>query len=236
MWALGFTLNSVTMLALVLMVGIVIDDAIVVLENIFRFVEEKGMHAVRGGARRRPPRSGCRAGDDAEPGGHLRAGLVHVEHRRAASSTSSASPRRSRFWSACRVVHAHADDERAAPAGGRVARRTGARLARGLLRASSTGSTCGMLAWAMRQRGSVMLVAGGGRRDGRAALRTACAQEFIPCDVDEAEFDMQRHGVRGDEPRRDGRGRCDAVEARGQRDAAACARCSRPSGGGFLGR
>jgi hydrophobic/amphiphilic exporter-1 (mainly G- bacteria), HAE1 family len=44
MWALNFTLNSVTMLALVLMVGIVIDDAIVVLENIFRFVEEKKMH------------------------------------------------------------------------------------------------------------------------------------------------------------------------------------------------
>ncbi|MBM3823827.1 MAG: efflux RND transporter permease subunit [Verrucomicrobia bacterium] len=43
MWALDFTLNSVTMLALVLMVGIVIDDAIVVLENIFRFVEEKGV-------------------------------------------------------------------------------------------------------------------------------------------------------------------------------------------------
>ncbi len=41
MWALNFTLNSVTMLALVLMVGIVIDDAIVVLENIYRFVEEK---------------------------------------------------------------------------------------------------------------------------------------------------------------------------------------------------
>ncbi len=43
MRALDFTLNSVTMLALVLMVGIVIDDAIVVLENIFRFVEEKRM-------------------------------------------------------------------------------------------------------------------------------------------------------------------------------------------------
>jgi HAE1 family hydrophobic/amphiphilic exporter-1 len=43
MWALDFTLNSVTMLALVLMVGVVIDDAIVVLENIYRFVEEKGM-------------------------------------------------------------------------------------------------------------------------------------------------------------------------------------------------
>src|ERR687884_604442 len=43
MRALDFTLNSVTMLALVLMVGIVIDDAIVVLENIFRFIEEKRM-------------------------------------------------------------------------------------------------------------------------------------------------------------------------------------------------
>src|SRR6266478_1497941 len=47
MRALNFTLNSVTMLALVLMVGVVIDDAIVVLENIFRFVEEKRMTAMR---------------------------------------------------------------------------------------------------------------------------------------------------------------------------------------------
>jgi HAE1 family hydrophobic/amphiphilic exporter-1 len=45
MWALDFTLNSVTMLALVLMVGIVIDDALVVLENTFRFMEEKNMPA-----------------------------------------------------------------------------------------------------------------------------------------------------------------------------------------------
>src|SRR5262245_23945576 len=42
-WYEGFTLNSMTMLALTLAVGIVIDDAIVVLENIYRFVEEKGM-------------------------------------------------------------------------------------------------------------------------------------------------------------------------------------------------
>ena len=43
MEALGFTLNSVTMLALVLMVGVVIDDAIVVLENVFRLREERGL-------------------------------------------------------------------------------------------------------------------------------------------------------------------------------------------------
>src|SRR5437762_581621 len=47
-WYMGFTLNLMTMLALTLSVGIVIDDAIVVLENIYRFIEEKHddqMHA-----------------------------------------------------------------------------------------------------------------------------------------------------------------------------------------------
>jgi HAE1 family hydrophobic/amphiphilic exporter-1 len=43
---MNFTLNVITLLALTLAVGIVIDDAVVVLENIFRYMEEKG----------RPPR------------------------------------------------------------------------------------------------------------------------------------------------------------------------------------
>ncbi len=47
MYVMGYTLNSITMLSLTLMVGIVIDDAIVVLENIYRFVEEKGMSPYR---------------------------------------------------------------------------------------------------------------------------------------------------------------------------------------------
>lgn len=42
---LGFTLNNITMLAMVLAVGIVIDDAVVVHENIFRWMEEKGLGA-----------------------------------------------------------------------------------------------------------------------------------------------------------------------------------------------
>jgi len=45
--AFHLTLNIITLLALTLSVGIVIDDAIVVLENIVRFIEEKGI----------PPRS-----------------------------------------------------------------------------------------------------------------------------------------------------------------------------------
>jgi HAE1 family hydrophobic/amphiphilic exporter-1 len=46
-WYMGFTLNMLTMLALTLSVGIVIDDAIVVLENIYRFIEEKHMPPLR---------------------------------------------------------------------------------------------------------------------------------------------------------------------------------------------
>jgi len=54
LWWMNFTLNMLTMLALTLAVGIVIDDAIVVLENIYRFIEEKGMspmHAAVEGTR-----------------------------------------------------------------------------------------------------------------------------------------------------------------------------------------
>jgi HAE1 family hydrophobic/amphiphilic exporter-1 len=40
---MNFTLNVITLLALTLAVGIVIDDAVVVLENIFRHMEEKNM-------------------------------------------------------------------------------------------------------------------------------------------------------------------------------------------------
>ncbi len=40
MAAAGFTINTLTLLALVLAIGLVVDDAIVVLENIFRHVEE----------------------------------------------------------------------------------------------------------------------------------------------------------------------------------------------------
>ncbi len=40
---MGFTLNSMTLLGLTLAVGIVIDDAIIVLENIYRYIEEEDM-------------------------------------------------------------------------------------------------------------------------------------------------------------------------------------------------
>lgn len=40
MFAFGFTVNTLTLLALVLAIGLVVDDAIVVLENIYRHIED----------------------------------------------------------------------------------------------------------------------------------------------------------------------------------------------------
>jgi multidrug efflux pump len=40
MYAFGFTINTLTLLAMVLAIGLVVDDAIVMLENIYRHVEE----------------------------------------------------------------------------------------------------------------------------------------------------------------------------------------------------
>src|SRR5690606_32274968 len=40
MWMLDFSINNMTLLALVLCVGFVVDDAIIVLENIYRYIEQ----------------------------------------------------------------------------------------------------------------------------------------------------------------------------------------------------
>jgi HAE1 family hydrophobic/amphiphilic exporter-1 len=47
MQLMGFSLNNITMLGLILSIGIVIDDAVVVHENIFRHMEENGLDAMQ---------------------------------------------------------------------------------------------------------------------------------------------------------------------------------------------
>ena len=53
MWALGYTLNTLSLVALVLCIGFVVDDAIVVIENIVRHMErgEPPMQAALAGVR-----------------------------------------------------------------------------------------------------------------------------------------------------------------------------------------
>lgn len=46
MYLMGFSINNFTMIGLILAVGIVVDDAVVVHENIFRHMEERGLSAM----------------------------------------------------------------------------------------------------------------------------------------------------------------------------------------------
>jgi len=76
MKAFGFTLNNMTMLALSLATGIVIDDAIVVLENIFRYVEEKKLPP-REAASKATSEIGLGNGDDIVSGRNIFACRLH---------------------------------------------------------------------------------------------------------------------------------------------------------------
>ena len=56
MYLLGFSLNNLSLMALTIATGFVVDDAIVMIENIARYIEE-GETPLRGGAEGRRSRS-----------------------------------------------------------------------------------------------------------------------------------------------------------------------------------
>ena len=85
---LGFSLNNLSLFGLVLAIGIVVDDAIVVVENVERWLAEGHVAARRG-----PQGDGRshRAGDRHRVGAvrRVRADGVHGRHQRAVLSGSS---------------------------------------------------------------------------------------------------------------------------------------------------
>ena len=90
MYLLGYSLNNLTLMALTISTGFVVDDAIVMIENIARYIEE-GDDAARGGAqglgadRLHDPLADRLADRRADPA------ALHGRHRRAGSSASSRS-------------------------------------------------------------------------------------------------------------------------------------------------
>ena len=70
MYVFNFSINTLTLLAMVLAIGLVVDDAIVVLENIYRNLES-GMTADRGRDQGRKGNRLCGGGDDAHARGRL---------------------------------------------------------------------------------------------------------------------------------------------------------------------
>ena len=114
-YALGFSLDNVSLLAVTIAVGFVIDDSVIIIENIARLVSER-----RGPDRRRPEGNAAdgihggldrrRADRRADPD------FVHAGHRRPAVSRIRADPGRSDHRFGDRLPDAHPDDVRPSPA------------------------------------------------------------------------------------------------------------------------
>ena len=109
-WYMGFTLNMLTMLALTLSVGIVIDDAIVVLENIYRFIEEKGMPPVQAAIEATREIGLAVMATTLLAGRHLRAGRLHERHGRPLHAEFRPDHGLRGAGVAVRQLHADADD------------------------------------------------------------------------------------------------------------------------------
>ncbi len=109
MWLMGFTLNTISLLALALAVGIVIDDAIVVLENIFRFVNEKKIRPMAGGDLRHQGDRPGRPGDDPVAPGGLLARRLHEQHPGAVPAQLRPDHGRRHRHLAVRQLHPDAD-------------------------------------------------------------------------------------------------------------------------------
>jgi HAE1 family hydrophobic/amphiphilic exporter-1 len=203
MWALDFTLNSVTMLALVLMVGIVIDDAIVVLENIFRFVEEKGMETFEA-ARKATAEIGLAV---------LATTLSLVVIFLPVSFMSSISGRFLYQFGvtaavavlvsllvcftltpmmSARLLRAERERQRVQPVRGHEQPATGAHLVRSRagFYAHLERAYLNVLGFAMRRRALVAVVAAGTIASS-VPLYGLVKQEYVPGDVDEAEFELR---------------------------------------------
>ncbi|MEO8179178.1 MAG: efflux RND transporter permease subunit [Deltaproteobacteria bacterium] len=201
MWWLGFTLNSVTMLALVLMVGIVIDDAIVVLENIFRFVEEKGLGPFDA-AREATREIGLAV---LATTFSLVVIFVPVSFMSSISGrflfqfgiTAAVAVLVSLLVSftltpmmSARLLGGHSHPKPLAPSPSRPLGPSPSTTSRGGLYASLDRAYAAALAWSLDRR-VLVSVLGLGVAAASIPLYPLVKQEYIPSDVDEAEFEVR---------------------------------------------
>ena len=119
LYILGFSINTLTLFAMVLAIGIVVDDAIVVLENVERLMREEKMSALRGVDR--GDARGLRRADRDRAGALLgvHPGRVPGRHRGPALQAVRGDGDRGGGDLGLHRAHAHAGALRAAAEGGR---------------------------------------------------------------------------------------------------------------------
>ena len=108
MWILGFTLNLMSSIALVMVIGVLVDDSIVVLENIFRHLElgtEPKEAAINGRSEIGLAAIAITLVDVVV----FTPGRLHVGHRRRLLPPVRPGDRVGHAAVAVRLVHAHAD-------------------------------------------------------------------------------------------------------------------------------
>ena len=203
-WYMGFTLNSMTMLALTLAVGIVIDDAIVVLENIYRFIEEKQIDPFKAAVEATQEIGLAVLAHDAVARRDLRAGRLHGRHRRPLHGELRPDDGVRDHGVAARQLHADADDG-GALAQGRRPQRTG-NVVEGLAdlprrrRVLHAGCSTGRWRTARHRRR-----AGGARAVSSVPLFMHGEQELPAAATTRREFEINVRAPEGHEPRIDRR-------------------------------
>ena len=95
--ALGFSINMLTMFAMVLAIGLLVDDAIVVVENVERLMREEGLSPLEATRKSMDQITGALVGIGLVLVGGVRADGVPAAAR-SASSTGSSRPPSSRRW------------------------------------------------------------------------------------------------------------------------------------------
>jgi hypothetical protein len=131
----GYSINTLTLLGLILAIGIVVDDAIIVLENAYRHQEELGKDPDDSGNRRYPRDHDRGHRHDHLPGRRLLAAALPHRHDRAAVQRIRRHDRRR----GDRVFHSRADAHTGAVS--QDPAREGTRVA--LPRSSPAGSSTG---------------------------------------------------------------------------------------------
>ena len=95
--ALGFSINMLTMFAMVLAIGLLVDDAIVVVENVERLMSEEGLSPLEATRKSMDQITGALVGIGARARRRCSC-RWHSSAARPASSTASSRRRSSRRW------------------------------------------------------------------------------------------------------------------------------------------